>query len=426
MRLRPTVLFLALLLVSACDWTKTGPDVPPEHGYSHTLIYCAAGFNDLCTFLKEDLDDLKKGSYLPPEYGSRCLVAVTHFKEGSYSNLRPIEIIRIFSRNGKPVCDTLESIPGGKLLTEADVLRNVLEKVAEHCPSESYGLILSSHATGWLPSNYSGVAPLMASEGSQPVPRKEYRRRDYVNGPPVKSFGNEVRQNGYNLDGIELDIRDLSDAIPYKLEYILFDACFMGGIEVAYELKDKVDKVGFSQAEILVYGFEYTTLAERLVHGVNPDPEAVCRDYFEKYEKGPEADRSATISLVDCRRLDSLASVCGRLFSKYSEEIASVDASKVQRYFRYGLDSDERWYFDLEDIILKCDASEEDLRDLHDALGYCVLYKAATKTFMPRHSGFEIKHHCGLSSYLPKLGTSDLDKYYRSLEWNKATHLLPE
>ena len=37
---------------------------------------------------------------------------------------------------------------------------------------------------------------------------------------------------------------------------------------------------------------------------------------------------------------------------------------------------------------------------------------------------FEIKTFSGFSMYLPCNGTSELDKYYRTLEWNKATGLV--
>lgn len=433
MKSRLPILILTILTIVACDITRTEPIDPPAYNYKHTLIYCAAGFNDICSFLREDLEDIKQGEYLPPEHSGKCLVAITHFKDGSYSNLTPIHIMRIFSRDGKAVCDTLESIYGGALLTEEAVLRNALLKVAGYCPSETYGLILSSHGTGWTPcncfDNFSSTLSTQRSSvqqaGNQPCcnPR-EYVRRDYSQGPPVKSYGGEVRQDGYSLNTIEMDIRDLKNALPFKLEYLLFDACYMGGVEVAYELRDKADKIGFSQTEILVYGFEYLTAAENLLHRSVPDPEAVCRNYYEMYERESGDACSATISLVDCTKLDSLAKVCGRLFQKYSDGLASVDATKVQRYFRGGISGAQRWFFDLEDILIQCGVSSGELEELGNALDACILYKAATKSFMPNYGGFDIKHFCGLSSYLPKLGNAEINEYYKTLEWNKASYMV--
>ena len=47
-----------------------------------------------------------------------------------------------------------------------------------------------------------------------------------------------------------------------KTDILGFDACLMGGIEVAYELAGKCDRLGFSQAEVLAEGFNYKTLGE--------------------------------------------------------------------------------------------------------------------------------------------------------------------
>ena len=54
-----------------------------------------------------------------------------------------------------------------------------------------------------------------------------------------------------------MDVLEMVRAITIHLDYIIFDACLMGGIEVAYELRNVADKIGFSQAEILAHGFPY-------------------------------------------------------------------------------------------------------------------------------------------------------------------------
>ena len=130
------------------------------------------------------------------------------------------------------------------------------------------------------------------------------------------------------------------------------------------------------------------------------------------------SERSATISIVDCGKLDAVASVAKNLFEKYRSEIASVNPSKVQGYFRNG----RHWFYDLEDILIKSGASESDIKALSDAISASILYKGATPSFL---DAFDITHFSGYSMYLPCNGSEYLDNFYRTLSWNKATALVP-
>ena len=76
--------------------------------------------------------------------------------------------------------------------------------------------------------------------------------------------------------------------------------------------------------------------------------------------------------------------------------------------------------------LVKAGASEEEIARLDAALEDCVLYKAATPWFMKGgEDGFAINTHCGLSMYLPSMGTKFLDNYYKTnIAWNQATQLV--
>ena len=73
------------------------------------------------------------------------------------------------------------------------------------------------------------------------------------------------------------------------------------------------------------------------------------------------------------------------------------------------------------DIFEKSGVSAEDLATLKSAMDRCIVYKAATPSFI---STFEIKNYSGLSMYLPCAGTALLDSYYKEEPWNKAVGLV--
>ena len=230
---------------------------------------------------------------------------------------------------------------------------------------------------------------------------------------------------GYTVTGgnptvaYETDIREIADLLPFKLDYIIFDACFMGGVEVAYQFKDKCRYMCFSQTEILSDGMDYTTMISDLLEGNRADLVSLATNYFNHYNLSIGSKRSATISVVDCSKLGTLAAVCRNLFRNYDISKDNVDASKLQKYFYY---TNHAWFYDLYSIVQAAGASETELSDLQWALDECILYKAATPTFALY--GFPIDTHSGLSMYLPEKERTQLNSYNRELTWNKLTGLL--
>ena len=385
------------------------------------LLLYSAGFNSLSSFLKGDFNDLKKGYVPPKENGGDVLLAYMHVKNSDGS--RPV-LMRLYKdRDGVVVTDTLKVYEEGTVSASSVQLGQVLGYVRDNFPAKKYGMIFSSHATGWLPAGYytheeeyeNGEFPkarlFSASGYPQPVP---YRAPEYDPSHPLtKSIG----QDAVGAMSYEIELADFAAAIPMHLEYILFDACLMGGIEVAYQLRNVCDKVGFSQAEVLAEGFDYTTLTNHLFLMEEPAPEKVCEDYFEYYDALSGIERSATVSCIDCGGLDRLAQVCGELFSSYSDRLESLDPGKVQRYYR----SSYHWFYDLESILTEAGVTPAELVELQYALDGCVLYKAATPSFM---GSFRIDTFSGFSMFLPSDGGDRLKQFYRTLDWNKATGLV--
>lgn len=397
----------------------------------NVLILYSAGYNSLSSWLQDDIKDLLQGWLPGPNRNDNILLVYSHstVRGGNYSTPNPPTLTRIWQeQDGTTVLDTLTTYPGECYSATAEQLHNALSYVKEAYPANSYGMIFSSHATGYLPSGYysnpynyiygsKGMKHRGGSERciTQPVPYVE--REQDPSLPAVKSIGQDQVGTPGNYLSYEMELNDFVDALPMAMEYILFDACLMGGVEVAYALKDKCRYVGFSQTEVLAEGFDYTSLTQHLLDSRTPDPQSVCEDYFHQYDVQSGIYRSATISMTDCSKMEPLAEICHDLFTKYAEGLESIDPSDVQRYYR----SDYHWFYDLKDVVAKSGATEDELQQLQDALDRCVIYKAATPEFM---QDFEISSYSGLSMYLPADGSSELNKYYRTLEWNKATSLV--
>lgn len=417
----------SLLMLSAVACDKTFDDMPGNKGTApvrnvtsekaQVLVLYSAGFNSLCAALEDDVNDMKSG-YLPlvGSMSKAVLVYSRRLSEtGRYTDRTPSYLIRLSVDGwGKVVSDTLKTWPETDEAVSASTMTDVLETVKGLYPHASYGMVFSSHGSGWLPSGYYSTGKITAgTAGLQAVPYIDPNSDGSM--PRVKSIGidNITSRNTY-----EMEIETFAQALPMKFDYIIIDACLMGCIEVAYALKDKCDKLVFSQAEVLEDGLcDYTTLTQRVLKPGVPDLYNLCEDSYRHYNNQDDPIyRSLTISMIDCTRLDGLAESCKSLFSKYRNQISLVNAANVQGYFR----SRKHWFYDLTDILRQSGVPEEDMTDYNKAMSDCVLYNAATDTFI----NFDIRTHCGLSMYLPADGNSELDEFYKTLSWNKASGLV--
>ena len=418
------VLTAVFSLVSGCQCGRVDPD---KTGYDKVLIFYSAGYNSLVNYLKEDINDLRYG-YAPTLKEPSAFLVVSHLatKRDEYTVKTNPQLIRVYKdRKRGVVLDTLKSYDGH--LSDPQMMRSILTEIKRQFPSRHYGMVLSSHGSGWLPNFYYNSPRQFDrsySSDRKGVARRirpqsfPYVERELLPGEPMTK---SITITNIRYDSMEMELTELKSAIPMHLDYLLLDACLMGCVEVAYELKDVCDQIGFSQTEILADGFDYKSLASHLLEKDEPDTRAVVDDYFQQYaSKTDKTDRSATISLIDCTRLEPLASVCKTLFSKYGDAIAALNPSLVQQYYRY----DKHWFYDLEDILVKAGITDDEHRSLTSALNQCTIYKAATPEFLKGYGGFVINTFSGLSMYLPCNGSAFLNSEYEGLAWNKATGLV--
>lgn len=405
-----TKAFAALALIitgalSICSCCKTEPQLY-DGPFDSVMIFYAEAYNNLSRgivgtdFHEEkdslrcsDLQDLCRGD-IPEKDSRRAIVAYCHGTRNNntdYTSPSSPVLIRIYRENGQAILDTVKVYEGNTVSASAANINGVLSTIRNTYKSDHYGLVYSSHASGWLPCNFynsNKPAPALQSVGAQ--------------------FDKSVTYT------YEVDIKDFASAIPMKLDYIIFDACLMGGVEVAYELRKVCDRVVFSPTEIFTEGLYYRTIAKRLLQEV-PDLRNVCKDYMEHYEAG------ATISLVDCRQLDKLASEAGKLISRYGSNIPGIQKSSVQRFYT----GNHEWFYDMRSIIKAAGATVDELNELDKVLDTCIPYKDYTPEF---GSGTQyyipIREYCGLSMWLPMTKYPKLVSYYKDLDWNKAVGLV--
>lgn len=377
-----------------------------ERGYSmpsrRVMVMISAGYNSLSGYLSEDLKDLESG-YLPEGtyFNADVLLVLARLPKsaGDYASPSAPVLYRLWAnRSGEVQRDTIQVWGGDTQLCTRETIHEALSTTQKKFPAQSYGVVFSSHGSGWLPPGYyTDPSQFEPSSGSL---------------WSLRSIGQDKTPTG----GTEMSLEEFADAIPMHLDYCLIDACLSGCVEVAHALKGKADIVGFSPTEVLADGFDYKNITTHLF--ARPlDPVEVCREYFAYYNAQSGSNRSATITAVDTRKMDALEAVCKELFEAYRPILKTMSGGNVQCYFRY----DRHYFYDLRDILVQAGISEQEKARLDAALSQFIVYQAATDYFL----SIPLTRVCGLSMYLPSMGSTYLNNYYKEhVSWNQATELV--
>lgn len=260
---------------------------------------------------------------------------------------------------------------------DASVFARVIAKSRSLYPQANFNLLVFSHASGWLPGNSLTAPRSVIADGTH---RMELA--DFAKAIPDRAFG-----------------------------YIVFETCFMAGIEVAYQLKDKADYIVASSAEIVSPGFT-DVYRQHMNELLWQDPKIFIQQAFDYFDNQSGYMRSAAFSVTDTRKLDSLAAYI-REYCDFSKEIPIDD---IQHFDRYSY----RLFFDFADYysrLLETDTQKQLLQKLIDDV---VVWKASTPDFMQGYNGFAIGKHSGMTTYIMQERYPVLNENYKALDWYKV------
>lgn len=283
-------------------------------------------------------------------------------------------------------------------------LERVLRTVWRLCPSDGYGLLFFSHATGWLPAGTLGHPSGSRSVGSD--------------------------------HGSEIELESFSAALPegMPLDYVVFECCLMAGAEVMLELQGRTPWVLASSAEVVAPGFRplYESALEVLTERTRPVPELLAafgQSYMSHVEGLSGEYRSATLSLIRTSSMPALAEAVRRVTRGFAdEEGRDTPPAGLQHFDRPGAYGDRpaaARFYDLEAYVEACLADPDAEAAFRGALADAVVWRDATERFLggdgSPYKGFDIGRHSGLTLYVPRGEFPALNETYRRTAWWQAT-----
>lgn len=286
-----------------------------------------------------------------------------------------------------------------QIATDPAVMEEVFTDMQTVAPSDSYGLILGSHATGWMKGN----------------------------SVQSKAFGDD---SGYHIDIPDL-ANVLKKSFSEKLDFVLFDACMMGNAEVGYELKDVTSHCIASVMETPVYGFPYDHILPYL-YTENIDYPAVCHEFMSFNKTN---NLWGTCAVMDCSQMENLASAVKAKLSEWQDALSSVSMQNVQQY---GVNSYKYFSYDVLDFfrelgrksgVVKTTDLNEAIASVQSALNQAVIAKDCLSGVDYDFEGLTIDgtRFCGIGMYIPGeynryvANKTTWNSYYeQSISWYRA------
>lgn len=210
----------------------------------------------------------------------------------------------------------------------------------------------------------------------------------------------------------EMELADFTSAIPDGcFQHIIFEACHMAGIEVAYQLRDKARYVAASSAEIVSPGFT-DIYREHIGELLSGNPVNFMQQAFNYFDKQTGYMRSATFSVIETAKLETLAE-----FIRTNCDInKETDIDGIQYFDR----NSDHLFFDFRSYYLSLLATDAQRVELSALMEACVVWKTATPYFMEGYRGFVIEEHSGLTAYIMQDMYPSLNESYKQTEWYKA------
>lgn len=325
--------------------------------------------------------------------GNALLVFISENQEQSH-------LIRIYYEHGKCHRDTLRRYNFSTCdYTTSEGITSIVNDAMAAAPAEQYAMVIGCHGTGWIPAG-TNIGTRSARMSMQTQPRQLTRFFGTGDG------GNPTYQT---------DILTLAEGIAntgVKMEYIVFDDCYMSNIETAYDLRNVTDYLIASTCEIMIDGMPYNEIGIDLL---NNNFKGVVDGFYDHYSNF--STPCGTIGVTDCREVGNMAYIMRQINDRYPN--FPYNATDIQ-----DLDGFENTiFFDFEDYVSKLCSDPNMLNAFKEQLGRLVPYKANTETYYSWYTGEQhpINTFSGITISDPSVNRS-IANVKTQTNWYRDTH----
>ncbi len=407
------ILYLLGLLVVALSFsscTEEAEDVTSINQQT-TIVFMpwsgTASNSGLYSYFLQNLDSIEGAIKKTGSMSNRVVVFLS--TSSSESTLYEITLVN------KEIQHTTLKTYSGNLYTTADGIAQILNDVKSDAFALNYGMIIGCHGMGWTYKEDWTNYPYNAKPRFQQTASAKSTTGSKVPYYPTRFYGSVSDLDNYatNIETLEQGIANAG----MKMQYVLFDDCYMANIETAYQLKDVTNFLIGSTSEIMAVGMPYQTIWSSLATAT-PAYESVTSAFNTFYSNYDPP--CGTLSVIDCRKLDKLAEMMRRINDTYTFDSSQLDSLQVLDGFSQGI------FYDMKDYVVHLCKNNDMLNDFSADLQQVVKSAVHTDSVYSALYPFsgqyiKIKQFSGITISDPSINSVAL-KGKEKTAWWKATH----
>lgn len=390
-----------------------GPDVPVTP-VGQTVFMFFPWSNSLLSDFRRTVEDMQTVVAQRSMKDERIMVFMA-------TSEREAVLFELKKQNGRCLTDTLRRY-SDRPFTSRQRLTSLFSEVMTLAPASRYGMVVGCHGLAWVP--VQGQRNARKRLGSQEKIDEEdnlYKKeRIDKEGEPNDLMHFEVqgpvttRFIGGTYPETQIETTDLADAMAdagFHTEYILFDACYMSSVEVAYELKDVTHYLIASPTEVLSYGFPYITMGKHLLG--TPNYKGIVDSFISFYSSYNLP--YGTVAVTDCTQLDALAAIAQQINAAAAEQLVPNGVQTMDGY-------SPTLFYDLGHLMSLKDAGTVLTAAFAEQLEKTVPYKGHTDQYFTalKDAPVDIKHYSGLNTSQGSL--NHMADRLSETAWYKATN----
>lgn len=371
----------------SCASKDNEPESPTQKSVKRCIIVYAINNSSLASDFKDDSNEMLKACSGLDISKYQLLVYRTESDRKSCGLYNVVK-----NKKGEPGFNLLKTYIRNVTSTDPDRIAEVINDALNVYPEAAHDLIFWGHGMSWKPY---------------------FTDHNIIEIPEDKAYGGEYNNvNGYTTTYTEVD--DLARCVPDgKFDTIWFDCCYMSGIEVVYEFRNKCNTYVGYPTEVWQYGMAYDKTLPYLMKE-NPQVVDAAKAFYDEYAKVGDP---VTVAVMDMSKVEDFASA-----------IKTIYASGTYRPSEHGLLNYSRTastpLYDLKQYAeLIADGNNASfMKDLLDETynKFVIYHDASDKNFSLR--SWDTSHISGLSTHYYTGDDTRDEEYYRSLSWYKRVY----